>query len=292
LEQIVDKPEVTIRIQTLAFSDDHGDLVKALAEAQAQFSVATKDKKNPHFGSNFTSFKSMVKASRAILLDHGLLLMQAPSNNGNNVTVTSRLIHVETCQWCSCSLSLRCRDDGPQSIGSGVSYGLRYTYAPMIGLVLDDDDDDGNVAQGREMPSGGGDPRRSKSKPKPKQKPKPKPVDNRRTKLWDEIMSRVEGDETAARDLLKELTTFVPSGKTEAERFTGYRNISAVGVKMCDMAGRNLKDHSVFGDAALGLGDDGKPERQDAAGPPLKDGEVEEPPTEQGDLLNDPNDLL
>lgn len=65
--------------------------------------------------------------------------------------------------------------------------------------------------------------------------------------LWNDILKRVGGDETAGKKLLQELTAF--TGK-DGKVFTGYLDWRRMSEKMIGKAGHDLKRHPVFGDDA------------------------------------------
>ncbi len=148
-------------------SDDIAELVKALVGAQATMGMAAKDATNPHFGSKYADLASCFAACKEPLAAHGLAVLQPVSSDGPKVTVTTLLAHVSG-QWISCELTLTSDKNTPQGIGSSLSYARRYCLSSLIGLASDDDD--GNLASGRQ---GSHEAQQEVAKRKIAQKPRP-----------------------------------------------------------------------------------------------------------------------
>lgn len=134
-----------------------GALAKALADAQVEITSATMDAKNPHFGSRYATLASVMDAAKP-LARHGIAVSQTAEVTDGRVAVSTILVH-SSGEWISESISLKPRQDDPQSVGSAITYGRRYLLASMAGIAADDDDD-GNAAT---------DPRKPATKPAVKQ---------------------------------------------------------------------------------------------------------------------------
>lgn len=127
-------------------SEQINDLIPALTSFQAEVEAASKDRKNPHFKSNYADLTSIWNAIRPALAKNQLAVVQAPSFEGDRVVITTRLFH-KSGQWIESSMSAKPQQDTPQAIGSTITYLKRYVIAAMLGVVADDDDD-GNAASG------------------------------------------------------------------------------------------------------------------------------------------------
>lgn len=115
------------------------DLNAALAKAQGEMSAAKKDAKNAHFSSKYADMASVIEAAKP-LAAHGIAFVQFPSTAGPVVTVTTILRHASG-QTLDCgTISARARDEGPQSIGSVLTYLRRYGLMAAVGLGSADDD--------------------------------------------------------------------------------------------------------------------------------------------------------
>lgn len=124
---------------------DITELSKAVALAQAKFKTAVKNKKNPHFGSKYADLDAIMDAVREPLGQHGLAVLQGISTTPERfICITTRLLHASG-QWIESAFSIKPDRDGPQQIGSVITYGRRYAIAAMLGITADEDDD-GNAA--------------------------------------------------------------------------------------------------------------------------------------------------
>jgi hypothetical protein len=123
-----------------------GKLASALVKAQATMGVAVKDAVNPHFKSKYADLASIINAAREPLADNGLAIVQRAHPNDRGVQLQTTIVH-ESGEWMSDSgLFLPAAKVDPQGFGSAMTYGRRYAYAAMLGIVQDDDDGAAAVA--------------------------------------------------------------------------------------------------------------------------------------------------
>ena len=120
-------------------SEHIGALTKALAAAQAKIKPAIRDSRNPFFKSNYADLASVFDACRLALAEQGVVVIQGASAEGARVTVTTMLSH-ESGDWVEEALSAHAKDDGPQGVGSTVTYLRRYSLAALAGVATEDDD--------------------------------------------------------------------------------------------------------------------------------------------------------
>ena len=125
-------------------------LAAALAKAQGQMKAAAKDSKNPHFGSKYADFASIVDAIRGPLSANGLAFIQRVSTTDGVATVTTRLMH-SSGEWIQDKCSFPVAQKTPQGYGSAITYAKRYALSALVGVAADEDDD-GNAASGRQEP--------------------------------------------------------------------------------------------------------------------------------------------
>ena len=128
-------------------SETINELATALSKAQAKIRPAPKDATNPHFKSKYADLASVVDAYREPLAEFGLSLSQHPSSDGAKVIITTLLMHTSG-QWIESDLALTAEKATPQSVGSAITYGRRYSAMAITGMAADDDD--GNDAEGRQ----------------------------------------------------------------------------------------------------------------------------------------------
>lgn len=128
-------------------SDDLRELYKALHGAQKMF----KDIEKSGFiaGRNipYAKINDLVDASREALYKNNLVVSTYHTTYpSGNVTLTTRLYHGPSGQYTESELPLLNGSD-EQKRGSSITYAWRYTYAPLLGLVDNSYDDDGEVTK-------------------------------------------------------------------------------------------------------------------------------------------------
>lgn len=144
----------------------HSESIKQIAAALAAFQSEVKDPardgENPHFRSKYVQIDGLLAAVRPILSKHGLSVVQSTGGDGQDISVTTEIMHTSG-EWIRTdALILKAVKADPQGAGSAVTYGRRYSLSAALGVAWDDDDD-GNAA----------------SAPKPAPKAKAKAKDNR-----------------------------------------------------------------------------------------------------------------
>lgn len=117
-------------------------IAPALVKAQAAIRNATKDSNNPHFGNSFASLNSVIDATKGVLNDHGISVIQAPGY-GEVCTLSTMLLH-ESGEWICMEAGSPVSKKDPQGIGSAITYLRRYSLAAIT--CIGQEDDDGNEA--------------------------------------------------------------------------------------------------------------------------------------------------
>jgi hypothetical protein len=128
-----------------------GALAAALAKAQGSMRAASLDRVNPHFKSRYATLASIIDSARDSLAINGLSVVQGTSLVDGRLVVTTRLMH-SSGEWIEDSISIKPMADTAQALGSAITYGRRYSYASMLGIVSDDDDD-GEQATSKPKPA-------------------------------------------------------------------------------------------------------------------------------------------
>ena len=131
---------------TLTHSDQVNELAAALAKAQGQIQDAKKDSANPFFKSKYADLAAVREAVRKPLSDNGIAVVQVPCADGSHAGVDTMLIHTSG-QWIRGLLVVTSKDEGPQAIGSCITYLRRYALQSFTGVAAEDDD--GNAAEGK-----------------------------------------------------------------------------------------------------------------------------------------------
>ena len=122
-------------------------IAAAMAKAQGEITGAIKDSTNPHFKNDYADLASVSDACRPALSKNAIAVFQAPSAEGQKVTVTTLLAH-SSGEWIEADLTMTAQQNTPQGIGSCITYARRYALAAMTGVAPKDDD--GNAASIRE----------------------------------------------------------------------------------------------------------------------------------------------
>ncbi len=126
-------------------------LYTALSKAQAEIENAEMDATNPHYGSQYASLDSCLKAVRPALTKHGLCLIQMPryetTDKGVLIVLETILGHTSG-QQITNYFSMYPPKQDPQGIGSCLTYMRRYTVMAICGISgAYDDDAEGAAAE-------------------------------------------------------------------------------------------------------------------------------------------------
>lgn len=127
-------------------------LATALTKAQTSIKSALKGSENPFYKSTYADLAAVRDACIGPLTENGLAIIQAPSSSGDVVSVTTLLVHVSG-QWVESTIGVHPKDEGPQALGSAITYLRRYALAAIAGVASVDDD--GEAAEGRTGGRGG-----------------------------------------------------------------------------------------------------------------------------------------
>jgi len=128
-------------------SESIKNIAKALAQFQAEVRNPANTESNPFYKSKYAPLSDILNLARPILSKHGLSVLQSPSGDGQNVTVTTLITH-ESGEWIESEpLTLKADKATAQGAGSAITYARRYALSAMLG-ISSEDDDDGNLASG------------------------------------------------------------------------------------------------------------------------------------------------
>ena len=124
------------------------ELFTALAKAQSSMLVAENTSANPHFKHKYADLTELVKASRPALTQNGLSVIQRVVYTEGQAYLESILCHASG-QSISSSIAITPQKNEIQSMGSYLSYLRRYSYSALVGVVTQDEEDDGEAAMDR-----------------------------------------------------------------------------------------------------------------------------------------------
>jgi hypothetical protein len=131
-------------MSTFTQSEHVGELITALAKAQAEFTPAIKDSDNPFFKSKYADLAANLNAVRPALNHNGIAIIQADSSDlSRGAAIVRTSLHCGE-QWLAVEAEAPALDKSGninvQTIGSAWTYLRRYTLQALCGLASEDDD--------------------------------------------------------------------------------------------------------------------------------------------------------
>jgi len=127
-------------------SEQINELATALAAAQKEISNPKKEASNPFYKSTYSDLPSVLNVVRDVFPSYGLSFVQPLEIVGDKIYLVTMLMHTSG-QWLKSYAPIPCKDpNDPQKFGSSITYFRRYALQAMVGIVGDDDDDDGQKA--------------------------------------------------------------------------------------------------------------------------------------------------
>lgn len=122
-------------------------LSQALAKAQAEMPVVRMNATNPFLKNKYADLGAVIETSRPILAKHALSVSQFPTGQGEQIGVTTILMH-ESGEYLEETIFINASDSKglsvAQSAGVVISYLRRYSWAAVLGLYADEDTDGHN----------------------------------------------------------------------------------------------------------------------------------------------------
>lgn len=128
----------------MEFSEKIDLISAAMSKFQSQVTTAKKTSANPYFGSKYADLAEVWDTIKNPLCSNGLAVMQSPENVEGKVIITTLITHTSG-QWIKGSLAMQPVKTDPQSYGSCITYGRRYSLGAFLGIATELDDD-GNKA--------------------------------------------------------------------------------------------------------------------------------------------------
>jgi hypothetical protein len=134
-------------------SEHINELATALAKAQGEMKGAHKDSENPFFKSKYADLAAVWEAIRGPFAKHGLSIVQTTSEGEKGLMLHTTLLH-SSGQYISGGMIVKPVKQDPQGLGSALSYSRRYALSAIAGVYQNDDD--ANLASGKEKPESKG----------------------------------------------------------------------------------------------------------------------------------------
>lgn len=126
-------------------SESIAEISKALNTFRTAVKQPAKSASNPFFKSKYVALEGVVDAIDTALKDTGISYIQEATSEGNQVSVTTMLLHGSG-EWIELApLTLPVSKNDAQAFGSAETYARRYSLSAAFGITSDLDDD-GNAA--------------------------------------------------------------------------------------------------------------------------------------------------
>lgn len=125
----------------------------ALAKAQAEMHSAGLTAENPFFKSRYAPLGEIVRVSRPALAKNSLCVIQGTEVGDDGITYLITILGHSSGQWIESRMRVSPQKQDVQSLGGYISYLRRYMYSSLVGVVIGEDDDDGEGSVVREQPA-------------------------------------------------------------------------------------------------------------------------------------------
>ena len=106
------------------------ELTKAMAAVQKAVEDPERNAKNPHFKSLYVNLPAVLNATRDLLAENGLAVIQIPVAGDGQAGVVSILSH-KSGQWIAGRTCFESAKQDPQAAGSAITYARRYSIQGM-----------------------------------------------------------------------------------------------------------------------------------------------------------------
>jgi len=129
-------------------SEKINELCSALAKAQGAFEIATKNKTNlkRNFNSEkYSDLTAIVNASRPHLADNELAIIQSINEHKCGANYLHTMLTHSSGQWIESIIKLVPSENTIEAVESNMICMRRHAYAALIGVIIEDEDDDGDA---------------------------------------------------------------------------------------------------------------------------------------------------
>ena len=125
-------------------SEDISELCSALSKAQAEFEIAMTNKKSPTSLLPYADLAAVVTASRGPLSKYNLSVTQQIVYGDNDMNMLHTILTHESGQWIGSYARIISPKNDMESFGSYIASLRRHTYAALVGVVVESEDDNGD----------------------------------------------------------------------------------------------------------------------------------------------------
>lgn len=125
------------------------EIHKALFSAYKEIKNPTKNATNPFLKNKYADLGTVIETVKETLTKHGVMVLQSSRTDGPEyIVVKTEFIHAESGTSVMTEIAVRMKEMSPQGSMGAFTYGRRYG---LLGpLMLAAEDDDGNVASGKD----------------------------------------------------------------------------------------------------------------------------------------------
>lgn len=128
-------------------SDSIATIAPALVAALSKIEGAAKKATNGGFKTKYATLETVIDASKGILAENGITLIQLPGACVDGVMNLETILLHTSGEYISGEMGIALGKTDPQGVGSALTYARR--YAQMAALNMPAVDDDGEAAHGR-----------------------------------------------------------------------------------------------------------------------------------------------
>jgi hypothetical protein len=121
------------------------NIAKALIAFHKEVPAIKKSADNPFFRKKYADLTSIIEVIEPVLSKNDLTFVQFPTDEFYLVTI---LMH-SSGEFLQSSYKMTPDKPDPQRLGSAITYQRRYALSAILGLKIEDEDDDGNAASGK-----------------------------------------------------------------------------------------------------------------------------------------------
>lgn len=127
-------------------SQETKDLFAALAQAQLEMPVAALNKENPYFMNRYADLSEVVSVSRPSLSKNGLSVTQQILTTDEGQSILHTILCHSSGQWIESQNRIIPSKNDIQTLASYITSLKRIAYAALVGVVVANEDDDGEIA--------------------------------------------------------------------------------------------------------------------------------------------------
>lgn len=121
-------------------SETIAQIAPALVKALAKIEGAAKSARNDHFKSRYATLEAVIDASKDVLAQHQLCLLQFPGALVNGALSLETVLMHESGEWVSGDFQIALGKVDPQGVGSALTYARRYAQMAALNIPAVDDD--------------------------------------------------------------------------------------------------------------------------------------------------------